>query len=224
MLENLDSAWQEFLKDFLNLQAFTKICKNYEQANDLAIKNNTRVFPESSLIFQALNLTPPHKVRAVLLGQDPYHSVFGINNTPYAMGLSFSVPKNAPLPPSLRNIFKELESNLGIKQTSGDLSNWANNGVLLLNSILSVEQGKPKSHSHIGWEIFTDFIIQKLAKTNKDCVFILLGKVAQLKIPLIMESSLDSSRVISAPHPSPLSRGFINSGVFKKLDPNLFKS
>ncbi|GAA8033976.1 hypothetical protein HpBT081_17130 [Helicobacter pylori] len=131
------------------------------------------------------------------------------------MGLSFSVEKNAPIPPSLKNIFKELHANLGVPvPCCGDLSAWAKRGMLLLNAILSVEKNQAASHKRMGWEAFSDQILVRLFETTAPLIVVLLGKVAQKKIALIPKNK---HIIITAPHPSPLSRGFLGSGVFTSV-------
>ena len=176
-------------------------------------KKNKIIYPNKSLIFNAFNLCDFEKVKAIILGQDPYH---GPNQ---AQGLSFSVKKETPLPPSLVNIFQELEQDYGKKvdKSNGDLKNWADQGVFLLNTTLTVEKNKPLSHSKVGWEIFTDEVIKKLNKNKKNLVFILWGKFAQSKTKLI---NPENHFVISSAHPSPLSayRGFFGSKPFSKTN------
>jgi len=157
------------------------------------------VYPRGNDIFKAFNLCPVDKVKAVILGQDPYHGAG------QAMGLSFSVPQGIPAPPSLNNIFKEIESDCGVKMSGGtDLTPWAQQGVLLLNAILTVDAGIAASHSKIGWETFTDAVIKYLSDNRTGIVFMLWGNFARSKAALI-----DASKhcVLQAAHPSPLARG-----------------
>lgn len=157
------------------------------------------IFPPGGQIFKAFELCPLDKVKVVILGQDPYHG-YG-----QAMGLSFSVPQGVEAPPSLKNIFKEIESNLGIRMSgSPDLRPWAEQGVLLLNSVLTVRAGQPASHSRIGWQTFTDAVIKTISDRCEGVVFLLWGNYARSKAVLV-----DKSRhhVLEAPHPSPLARG-----------------
>lgn len=166
------------------------------------------IFPPGELMFNAFQQTPFEAVRVVILGQDPYHG------PGQAHGLSFSVPEGVPSPPSLQNIFKELERDLGLaRPASGTLLPWAKQGVLLLNAVLSVEQAKPGSHQNKGWEAFTDATIARLSAEREGLVFMLWGAYAQAKGRII-----DARRhcVLRAPHPSPLSahRGFIGCGHF----------
>ena len=198
-----DSLLPEFDKDYMkSLKAFLLEEKD---------KGKT-IFPHSSLWFNALNSTPLDQVKVVILGQDPYP-------TPgHAHGLCFSVkPEVSPIPKSLINIFQELNDDLGIKNHNGNLQNWANQGVLLLNSVLTVEQGQPNSHQGKGWEIFTDKVISVVNALERPVVFVLWGAYAQKKGAVI-----DASHhlVIRAPHPSPLSayRGFLGSRPFSKIN------
>lgn len=170
------------------------------------------IFPEPENIFRALELTPLAKVKVVILGQDPYHGIDQAN------GLCFSVNKGMKLPPSLKNIYKELESDCGIAPAAhGDLSAWARQGVLLLNSILTVERGLAGSHRGKGWEALTDEIIQYLSTQKRSIAFVLWGDYAQKKGSMIDESK---HLVIRGPHPSPLSayRGFFGSRPFSQIN------
>ena len=175
--------------------------------------NNKIIYPSKSLIFNAFNLCDFEEVKVIILGQDPYHG------PDQAHGLSFSVRKNIPFPPSLKNIIKELENDIGVKfqQNDGNLSKCAKQGVFLLNTTLTVEKSKPLSHSKIGWELFTDKVIELLSEKKQNLVFILWGKHAQAKNQLI-----DNSKhlVISSTHPSPLSahRGFFGSKPFSQTN------
>ena len=170
------------------------------------------IFPHSSLWFNALNSTPLDQVKVVILGQDPYP-------TPgHAHGLCFSVrPEVRPIPKSLVNIFKELNDDLGINNQNGNLQNWAKQGVLLLNSVLTVEQGQANSHQGKGWEIFTDKVISVVNALEHPVVFVLWGAYAQKKGAVINASR---HLVIRSPHPSPLSayRGFFGSRPFSKIN------
>ncbi|MEO6118853.1 MAG: uracil-DNA glycosylase [Methylotenera sp.] len=179
------------------------------------------VFPPSPLIFNAFNHTPFDKVRVVIIGQDPYHG------DGQAHGLSFSVPKGIAPPPSLMNIFKDISSDLGIKMSpkisqSGDLTPWADQGVLLLNATLTVEQAKAGAHQGKGWEAFTDAAIAALNKHREGLVFVLWGSYAQKKGDVI-----DAKRhlVLKSPHPSPLSahRGFFGNHQFSKINQYLIQ-
>jgi len=176
------------------------------------------IFPEPENIFRALRLTPLSNVKVVILGQDPYHGPGQAN------GLCFSVNRGIKLPPSLKNIYKELETDCGIPPAKhGCLSAWAKQGVLLLNSILTVEMGQPASHRGKGWEQLTDDIIQYLSNQERPIVFVLWGDYAQKKGQMIDESK---HYVIRNVHPSPLSvhRGFFGSKPFSKINDFLIKT
>jgi len=172
------------------------------------------VYPHD--VFHALHLTPPESVKVVILGQDPYHGtgVVGGQEVPQAHGLAFSVPAGVKVPPSLRNIFKEIAAEFGMAPPdSGNLEGWARQGVLLLNTVLTVEQGQAASHARRGWEGVTDCLIHALATSRPNLVFLLWGSHAQAKKPLLG----DGHCVLEAPHPSPLSahRGFLGCGHFR---------
>ena len=205
---NLESSWLKVLND-----EFEKpYMKNLSIFLNSVIKINKIIYPSGSKIFNALNLTPFTSVKVIILGQDPYH---GQNQ---ANGLSFSVEIGNKIPPSLQNIFKELYSDLNIYPSQhGDLSNWAKQGVLLLNTILTVEASKPSSHSNKGWEIFTDKILHSLSSLKDNLVFILWGKKAQEKISIIDESK---HKILKSTHPSPYSanNGFFGSQPFSKTN------
>ena len=170
------------------------------------------IYPPGPLIFNAFALTPFDKVKVVILGQDPYHG------PGQAEGLSFSVPHGVPLPPSLVNIYKEIETDLGVdlRGKDGSLRGWAQQGVFLLNAALTVRAGQPTSHSRIGWTEFTDAVIRTLSEQRQGLVFLLWGNFARSKRALI-----DTSRhtVLEAPHPSPLARGaFFGCRHFSKTN------
>lgn len=169
------------------------------------------IYPPGPLIFNAFNLTPFDKVKVVIIGQDPYHG------PGQAEGLSFSVPHGIPLPPSLVNIYKEIESDLGVQlHKDGSLRGWAEQGVFLLNAVLTVRAGQPTSHSRIGWAEFTDAVIRTLSDRREGLVFLLWGNFARSKSALI-----DTSRhsVLEAPHPSPLAHGaFFGCRHFSKAN------
>lgn len=170
------------------------------------------VLPPKEYIFRALELTPLENIKAVILGQDPYHGEGEAN------GLAFSVNKDIKIPPSLKNIYKELNSDLGLEiPTHGDLTSWAKEGVLLLNSILTVEKDKPASHRDIGWQQYTDSLISQISNEKEHVVFILWGKYAQSKIPLINQAK---HLIIASTHPSPFSanKGFLGSKPFSKCN------
>ena len=173
------------------------------------------IYPPPASRFRALELTPLHDIKAVILGQDPYHG------PGQAMGLAFSVPDGVKLPPSLKNIYRELQSDLGISPpASGDLTSWAKQGVLLLNTSLSVEAGKAGSHAKRGWEAVTDACIAAVARRAEPTAFILWGSHAQGKAPLIEAQGKGRHLMIESPHPSPLSayRGFFGSRPFSRTN------
>lgn len=179
--------------------------------------NNKVIFPPASRVFYAFRETPYKDVSVVILGQDPYHGEGEAN------GLCFSVNEGIKMPPSLKNIYKELYSDLGIKRTTTDLSDWAKSGVLLLNSVLTVEKDKPASHKFIGWEQFTDSVIKKLNEKEEPIVFILWGNFAKSKIKYITNPK---HLIISSSHPSPFSvnYGFFGSKPFSKTNEFLKKN
>ena len=179
------------------------------------------IFPPNSLIFNAFNHTPFEQVRVVIMGQDPYHG--HVAGTPQAHGLSFSVPHGVAQPPSLVNIFKEIAADLNIKMSrNGDLTPWADQGVLLLNATLTVEQGNAGSHQGKGWEIFTDAAIAALNAQRDGLVFVLWGSYAQKKGAFIDENR---HLVLKSTHPSPLSahRGFFGNHQFSQINDYLSK-
>lgn len=203
--EKLNAVWE------------SKGYKNFESLIDSYYRTKT-IFPLKENIFNSLKLTPYNKVRVVIVGQDPYH---GIGE---AHGLSFSVQKGVPIPPSLKNIFKELSDDLGIAAPlTGDLTKWAQSGVLLLNSILTVEKDLPASHKNIGWEKLTDYIIKKVNEKTEPVVFILWGNFAKSKKELI---SNPNHLILSSTHPSPFSayNGFFGSKPFSKTNDFLQKN
>lgn len=201
------TTWNEILSEEMQ--------KEYYQELEAFVQKRraeVRVFPEKKNVFNALELTPFESVKVVILGQDPYHG-FG-----QAHGLSFSVQKGTPLPPSLKNIYKELQEDIGGElSVEGDLSHWAKQGVLLLNTVLTVEEGNANSHKGIGWEILTNRLIESLNELKHPVIFILWGKPAQDKEKLITNPN---HIILKAPHPSPLSayRGFFGSKPFSKVN------
>ncbi|ECV9671274.1 uracil-DNA glycosylase [Campylobacter jejuni] len=203
----INDDWKEFLKEEFNKNYFLEIKKRYIQA----LNNNAIIYPPANLTFNAFNLTPLDKLKIVLLGQDPYHQ------PNQAMGLSFSVPYGVKIPPSLLNIYKELKTDLNIEPSkSGDLSSWAEQGILLLNSILSVEAGKPASHSSWGWQEFSDAVISKLSLEKSGLIFMLWGNYAKSKKALI---DTNKHFILEAAHPSPLARtGFLGCKHFSKAN------
>ena len=198
--------WQEIFHNIKEQHDFSEMEAFLEEAYQ-----NTTVYPARENVYQAFDLTPLDNVKVVILGKDPYH---GPNQ---AHGLAFSVQPDAKFPPSLRNIYKELESDIGCKRTSPHLQDWAKEGVLLLNTVLTVEAHKAHSHKNIGWEIFTNEIIKSISRELEDVVFILWGKPAQEKIKLI---DTERHHIIKSVHPSPLSahRGFFGSKPFSETN------
>ena len=201
------TTWNEILAEEMQKDYYQEL-----QAFVQKRRAEVRVFPEEKNVFNALELTPFESVKVVILGQDPYHG-FG-----QAHGLSFSVQKGTPLPPSLKNIYKELQEDIGGElPTEGDLSHWAKQGVLLLNTVLTVEEGNANSHKGMGWERLTNRLIESLNELNHPVIFILWGKPAQDKEKLITNPN---HVILKSPHPSPLSayRGFFGSKPFSRVN------
>ena len=203
----LDDAWKHFLRSEIHKEYFIKLMQKVSLQYQM-----TTVFPSYENIFRAFNLVKPSEVKVVIIGQDPYH---GINQ---ANGLAFSVCDACKIPPSLRNIYKELVDDLGCEYPkNGNLTQWANEGVLLINAVLTVEQGHANSHKSFGWQKFTDAVIRNLSDEKENLVFILWGLPSQKK-----ELLIDTTRhcVIKSAHPSPLSayRGFFASKPFSKTN------
>lgn len=191
----IESSWREALKEEFDKPYFAALSERLHAEKAAG----EVIFPPGNMIFRAFDLTPLDKVKVVILGQDPYHG-YG-----QAMGLSFSVPDGVPAPPSLKNIFKEIESDLGVRMSGKpNLEAWARQGVLLLNAVLTVRSGMPASHGSIGWQEFTDAVIKIISDNCSGVVFMLWGNFARSKTSLI-----DGSRhyVLEAAHPSPLARG-----------------
>ena len=202
----LDNTWQEVIQAEFEKDYFIWL-KNFL----IAEKANYRVFPPGQQIFSAFNYTPFNKVKVVIIGQDPYHG-FGQAN-----GLCFSVSPGIKQPPSLQNIFKEIQTDLGIPvPRTGNLEAWAKQGVLLLNATLTVRENTAGSHQNKGWEVFTDTVIKKVSDLKTGVVFLLWGTYARAKEALIDKTK---RHILSAPHPSPLARGgFFNCKHFSKTN------
>lgn len=203
----IHESWKEALKDEF-MHPYMNELKDFL----IEEKKNHTIYPRGNSIFNAFNSTPFESVKAVILGQDPYHGAH------QAHGLSFSVQEGVPLPPSLQNIFKELVDDIGCPfPKNGDLSRWAAQGVLLLNTLLTVRSGEPFSHKDRGWERFTDQVIRMLSARREHIVFILWGAPAGKKASLIDETK---HCIIRSPHPSPLSsyRGFFGSKPFSRTN------
>ncbi len=207
MILPINNEWNEALKSEYAKPYFSRLLSFVDSQRS----EGKTIYPAEENVFKALDLCSPSKVKAVILGQDPYHE------EGQAMGLSFSVPDGIKTPPSLRNILKELRDDVGIEPFwNTSLQKWENEGVLLLNSILTVEKGKAASHENKGWEIFTDSIISYLNDNYSGIVFMLWGNYAKSKAPLI-----DSGKhlILQAAHPSPLARGaFFGSKPFSRAN------
>ena len=208
----IGNDWDNVLKEEYKKDYFLKIKDTVRNE----YKNKT-IFPPANRVFYAFRETSYKDTKVVILGQDPYHGEGEAN------GLCFSVNEGIKMPPSLNNIYKELYDDLGIKRTTMDLSDWAKSGVLLLNSVLTVEKDKPASHKFVGWEEFTDSVIKKLNEKEEPVVFILWGNFAKSKIKYITNSR---HLVISSSHPSPFSvnYGFFGSKPFSKTNEFLRKN
>ena len=210
---NIEQSWYNLLEEEFEKEYFTNLRK--------IVKDeylNKKIFPPSKLIFNAFNLTPVHKVKVIIIGQDPYHG------EGQAHGLSFSVPKGIKIPPSLLNIYKELKSDVDKDIPShGLLEHWAKQGVLLLNSVLTVESRRANSHKNIGWEEFTESVISLISRKKENLVFLLWGSYAHKK-----ENYINSNNhlILKSVHPSPLSayNGFFGSKHFSKANNFLKKN
>lgn len=209
----IEQSWKKALAGEFEKQYFADLV-NYLHQEKAA---GATIFPPGSQIFRAFDLTPVKNVKVVILGQDPYHG------PGQAHGLSFSVPHGVPAPPSLKNIFKEIETDLGVRMSGcPNLEKWASQGVLLLNAVLTVRSGEAASHSKIGWEQFTDAVIKYVSDNCEGVVFMLWGNFARTKSALI-----DHSRhhVLEAAHPSPLARGaFFGCRHFSRANEALISS
>ena len=212
--------WREFLASECQKPYYQDLKKFVEEEY-----SEYTVYPDHKNILRALELTPLSKVKVVILGQDPYHE------PGQAMGLSFSVPDGVKIPPSLVNIYKEITDELGGQAPeSGDLTRWAKQGVLLLNTVLTVREHEANSHAGHGWEIFMDSVIDEVCKQPQPLVFMLWGKPAQEKSYRIVRDATKgkygSRLVLTTSHPSPLSayRGFLGSGVFKACNDFLMEN
>lgn len=203
-----DSPWSTLLETFKHHDAYPKLIKQLEEET----KQGYSLFPPEHERFKVFEETAYDTLKVVILGQDPYHG------EGQAHGLAFSVPDEIRLPPSLRNILTELHDDIRESTVSkGNLQSWAQQGVLLLNTVLSVREGQPGSHRGYGWEIFTDMVIDHISQNKEHLVFILWGKDAQIKVKLIDKNK---HHIITAPHPSPLSayRGFFGSRPFSQTN------
>lgn len=203
----IEQSWKEALKGEFDKPYFVSLVNFLRQEK----ASGKVIYPPGSQIFHAFDLTPVQHVKVVILGQDPYHG------PGQAHGLSFSVPDGVPAPPSLKNIFKEIESDLGVRMSGyPNLENWARQGVLMLNAVLTVRGGEAASHSRIGWQEFTDAVIKHISDNCEGVVFMLWGNFARGKSELIDHSK---HCVLEAAHPSPLARGaFFGSRHFSKAN------
>jgi len=219
MNEIYEPSWYFALRDEFNKPYFIELKEKIE-----ADKKKGKIilpFPSDQLVYRALELTPLQSVKVVVLGQDPYP------NMKHAMGLAFSVPPSQEPPKSLKNMFKELKSDLGIENKTGDLSLLACRGVLLLNTVLTVNAGEPGSHKTYGWQNFTDEVIKKICNYHRFMIYLLLGQEAQSKEDLITANSKPGSfELIKLPHPSPqsASTGFFWSKPFSRINNILIKN
>lgn len=203
----MNNSWDELFQQEMKKDYLKKI--DYALAGEYKTKH---IYPPKDKIFEALKTTPKEKVKVVILGQDPYHGAG------QAHGMAFSVNHGVPIPPSLRNMYKELENEFDVPfARDGNLEDWARQGVLLLNPILTVEEGKPLSHQNLGWQTFTDEVIRELEKSDQPIVYLLWGAKARQAGRLVTNPN---HLVLESPHPSPLSasRGFFGNGHFKKAN------
>lgn len=203
----MNKDWLELIKENYDINSLDYILNRVDHR-----RKSVNIYPPKDEVFSFLKLTPFDNIKVVIIGQDPYHQPGQAN------GLAFSVKDGIIFPPSLRNIFKELQDDLGCDYpTSGDLTPWARQGVFLINSTLTVEEGNPNSHSSYGWQTFTDFLIEYISQEKEDVVFVLLGKFAQLKKNLI---DTNKHFIIETSHPSPFSarKGFSGSNIFSSIN------
>lgn len=202
----MHSSWEEIFNNYPKIDELNNMIKEIDEQ-----RLTKTIYPPKEQVFRVFDL-PLEDIKVVILGQDPYH------NPDQACGLSFSVNDGVPLPKSLINIYKELHDDLGIKPSkTGNLESWFKQGVFLLNAVLTVEKNSPASHSKMGWEDFTDYIIENISEKNENVVFVLWGAYARSKNKLIDPSK---HKIIESAHPSPLSayRGFFGSKVFSQIN------
>ena len=202
----MHSSWKEIFNNYPKIDELNNMIKEIDEQ-----RLTKTIYPPKEQVFRVFDL-PLKDIKVVILGQDPYH------NPDQACGLSFSVNDGVPLPKSLINIYKELHDDLGIKPAkTGNLESWFKQGVFLLNAVLTVEKNSPASHSKMGWENFTDYIIENISEKNENVVFVLWGAYARSKNKLIDPSK---HKIIESAHPSPLSayRGFFGSKIFSQIN------
>ena len=202
----MHNSWEEIFNNYTKIDELNNMIKKIDEQ-----RLTKTIYPPKEQVFRVFDLAL-EDIKVVILGQDPYH------NPDQACGLSFSVNDGVPLPKSLINIYKELHDDLGIKPAkTGNLESWFNQGVFLLNAVLTVEKNSPASHSKMGWENFTDYIIENISEKNENVVFVLWGTYARSKNKLIDSSK---HKIIESAHPSPLSayRGFFGSKVFSQIN------
>jgi len=207
----IEPSWKDALADEFGKPYFHALAQRLRQMK----REGRTIYPPGPLIFNAFNTTPFEQVKVVILGQDPYH------NPGEAMGLCFSVPRGVKVPPSLENVFKELHDDVGFRHPGhGDLTYWAQQGVFLLNAILTVERNRPASHRELGWQTFTDAVIQTLSARREGLVFMLWGAFAKKKAALIDPFQ---HLILEAAHPSPLAahKGFFGCRHFSKANAHL---
>lgn len=213
LADSLNNDWKKVLNSSISALYFDELCDFLEKELEQKV-----IFPPLNQIFAAFQQSSFHQTKVVIVGQDPYHG------EGQAQGLSFSVPANFPLPPSLKNIYKELYADLKVIRYTGDLTSWANQGVLLLNSVLTVRNGEPGSHTKQGWEQLTEEVITQISQQKEAVVFVLWGGYAQKLIKFIDTSKHE---VIQSAHPSPLSAnrgGFFGTKPFSKINEYLLST
>jgi uracil-DNA glycosylase len=212
-MPDIEASWVEVLREELKAEYYIKLVGTIEN-----FYQSETIYPPQEQIYNAFALCPFQEVKVVILGQDPYHG------EGQAHGLAFSVPDDQVIPPSLKNIYKELAADCGVQPPeSGNLEAWAKQGVLLINATLTVRASQPGSHQGLGWETFTDAVIKHISEKKSHVVFILWGKYAQAKASLINQ---DKHLVLKAPHPSPFSAhtGFFGSKPFSQTNTYLSKT
>jgi uracil-DNA glycosylase len=225
MITTIGNDWDDILKDEFEKVYFQNIIDKYDESCELVEQVNIKVFPKREEVFNAFKLTSFKNIKVCIVGQDPYPGLCRKTKIPYANGLAFSVNKGCTIPASLKNIFKEIKNDLDIDNTEhGDLTEWARQGVFLLNTKLSVVQGSPNSHPF--WKGFTDFIIKYISDNTEDVIFVCLGRNALKKMKLVDEKK---HHIFASSHPSPLGayrtmgdyHSFNGSKIFSKINNKL---